>query len=168
MKRVLAIILGGGKGSRLYPLTKMRAKPAVPLAGKYRLIDIPISNCINSDISKMYVLTQFNSASLNRHIAQTYNLKPYSSREYHDRAHPSHDEIFAGLVASIFFMPALAQENLVSNSGSAASAGVVSEVGVSFGGVSVPSLALATALITALLALIVEDNSVSTSTSATN
>ena len=74
MKRVLAIILGGGKGSRLYPLTKMRAKPAVPLAGKYRLIDIPISNCINSDISKMYVLTQFNSASLNRHIAQTYKL----------------------------------------------------------------------------------------------
>jgi len=74
MKRVLAIILGGCKGSRLYPLTKMRAKPAVPLAGKYRLIDIPISNCINSDISKMYVLTQFNSASLNRHIAQTYNL----------------------------------------------------------------------------------------------
>jgi len=74
MKRVLAIILGGGKGSRLYPLTKMRAKPAVPLAGKYRLIDIPISNCINSDISKMYVLTQFNSASLNRHIAQTYYL----------------------------------------------------------------------------------------------
>ena len=76
--------------------------------------------------------------------------------------------IFSGLVASIFFMPALAQENLVSNSGSAASAGVVSEVGVSFGGVSVASLALATALITALLALIVEDNSVSTSTSATN
>ena len=74
MKRVLAIILGGGKGSRLYPLTKMRAKPAVPLAGKYRLIDIPISNCINSGINKMYVLTQFNSASLNRHIAQTYNL----------------------------------------------------------------------------------------------
>ena len=77
--------------------------------------------------------------------------------------------IFAGLVASIFFMPALAQENLVSNSGSAASAGVVSEVGVSFGGVSVASLALATALITALLALMVEDNSsTSTSASATN
>ena len=74
MKRVLAIILGGGKGSRLYPLTKMRAKPAVPLAGKYRLIDIPISNCINSGINKMYVLTQFNSASLNRHIGRTYNL----------------------------------------------------------------------------------------------
>ena len=77
--------------------------------------------------------------------------------------------IFAGLVASIFFMPALAQENLVSNSGSAASAGVVSEVGVSFGGVSVASLALATALITALLAFMVEDNSATTtSTSATN
>ena len=74
MKRVLAIILGGGAGTRLYPLTKMRAKPAVPLAGKYRLIDIPISNCINSDINKMYVMTQFNSASLNRHLSQTYNL----------------------------------------------------------------------------------------------
>ncbi len=74
MKRVLAIILGGGAGTRLYPLTKMRAKPAVPLAGKYRLIDIPISNCINSSINKMYVLTQFNSASLNRHLGQSYNL----------------------------------------------------------------------------------------------
>ena len=74
MKRVLAIILGGGAGTRLYPLTKMRAKPAVPLAGKYRLIDIPISNCINSNINKMYVLTQFNSASLNRHLGQSYNL----------------------------------------------------------------------------------------------
>ena len=76
--------------------------------------------------------------------------------------------IFAGFFASIFFMPALAQENLVSNSGSAASAGVVSEVGVSFGGFSVASLALATALITALLAIIVEDNSATNSTSATN
>jgi len=74
MKRVLAIILGGGAGTRLYPLTKTRAKPAVPLAGKYRLIDIPISNCINSGVNKMYVLTQFNSASLNRHLSQTYNL----------------------------------------------------------------------------------------------
>jgi glucose-1-phosphate adenylyltransferase len=74
MKRVLAIILGGGAGTRLYPLTKMRAKPAVPLAGKYRLIDIPISNCINSEITKIYVLTQFNSASLNRHLTMTYNL----------------------------------------------------------------------------------------------
>lgn len=74
MKRVLAIILGGGAGTRLYPLTKMRAKPAVPLAGKYRLIDIPVSNCINSEVNKIYVLTQFNSASLNRHLTMTYNL----------------------------------------------------------------------------------------------
>ncbi|MCM1983577.1 glucose-1-phosphate adenylyltransferase [Lyngbya confervoides] len=74
MKRVLAIILGGGAGSRLYPLTKERAKPAVPLAGKYRLIDIPVSNCINSDITKIYVLTQFKSASLNRHISRAYNF----------------------------------------------------------------------------------------------
>jgi glucose-1-phosphate adenylyltransferase len=74
MKRVLAIILGGGVGTRLYPLTKLRAKPAVPLGAKYRLIDIPISNCINSEIRRIYVLTQFNSASLNRHIARTYAL----------------------------------------------------------------------------------------------
>ena len=72
MKRVLGIILGGGAGTRLYPLTKLRAKPAVPLAGKYRLIDIPVSNCINSDILKIYVLTQFNSTSLNRHLSRTY------------------------------------------------------------------------------------------------
>src|SRR5678815_5896900 len=74
MKRVLAIILGGGAGTRLYPLTKLRAKPAVPLGAKYRLIDIPISNCINSEIQRIYVLTQYNSASLNRHIARTYHL----------------------------------------------------------------------------------------------
>ena len=74
MKRVLAIILGGGAGTRLYPLTKLRAKPAVPLGAKYRLIDIPISNCINSEIERIYVLTQYNSASLNRHIARTYHL----------------------------------------------------------------------------------------------
>jgi len=72
VKRVLAIILGGGAGTRLYPLTKLRAKPAVPIGAKYRLIDIPISNCINSEIQRIYVLTQFNSASLNRHIARTY------------------------------------------------------------------------------------------------
>jgi len=78
VKRVLAIILGGGAGTRLYPLTKLRAKPAVPLAGKYRLIDIPISNCINSEIQKIYVLTQFNSASLNRHIARTYVMSGFS------------------------------------------------------------------------------------------
>lgn len=77
MKRVLAIILGGGAGTRLYPLTKLRAKPAVPLAGKYRLIDIPVSNCINSDIYKIYVLTQFNSASLNRHISRTYSFSGF-------------------------------------------------------------------------------------------
>ena len=74
MKRVLAIILGGGAGTRLYPLTKLRAKPAVPLGSKYRLIDIPVSNCINSEILKIYVLTQFNSASLNRHLNRSYNF----------------------------------------------------------------------------------------------
>jgi glucose-1-phosphate adenylyltransferase len=78
VKRVLAIILGGGAGTRLYPLTKLRAKPAVPLAGKYRLIDIPISNCINSEIQRIYVLTQFNSASLNRHITRTYGMAGFS------------------------------------------------------------------------------------------
>jgi glucose-1-phosphate adenylyltransferase len=78
VKKVLAIILGGGAGTRLYPLTKLRAKPAVPLAGKYRLIDIPVSNCINSEITKIYVLTQFNSASLNRHLSRTYNFSGFS------------------------------------------------------------------------------------------
>ncbi|WP_310488995.1 glucose-1-phosphate adenylyltransferase [Chamaesiphon sp. VAR_69_metabat_338] len=78
MKKVLAIVLGGGAGTRLYPLTKLRAKPAVPLAGKYRLIDIPVSNCINSEIFKIYVLTQFNSASLNRHLARAYNFSGFS------------------------------------------------------------------------------------------
>ena len=72
--RGAAIILGGGAGTRLYPLTKSRAKPAVPIGGAYRLIDVPMSNCINSGISKIYVLTQFNSTSLNRHLARTYNL----------------------------------------------------------------------------------------------
>jgi len=75
---VLAIILGGGQGSRLYPLTEKRSKPAVPIAGKFRLVDIPISNCINSDIKRMYVLTQFNSASLNRHIKNTYHFSFFS------------------------------------------------------------------------------------------
>lgn len=77
MRTVLAIILGGGRGKRLYPLTRLRAKPAVPLAGKYRLIDIPISNCINSEIHRMYLLTQFNSTSLNRHVGLTYNFSPF-------------------------------------------------------------------------------------------
>ncbi|MDY7394755.1 glucose-1-phosphate adenylyltransferase [Aureibaculum sp. 2210JD6-5] len=76
---VLGIILGGGQGTRLYPLTESRSKPAVPIAGKYRLVDIPISNCINSDIKRMYVLTQFNSASLNRHIKNTYHFSFFSS-----------------------------------------------------------------------------------------
>jgi glucose-1-phosphate adenylyltransferase len=74
----LAVILGGGAGTRLSPLTLMRSKPAVPLGGKYRLIDIPVSNCINSDITRIYVLTQYNSASLNRHISQTYRFSQFS------------------------------------------------------------------------------------------
>jgi glucose-1-phosphate adenylyltransferase len=74
---VLGVIMGGGQGSRLYPLTRDRAKPAVPIAGKYRLIDIPISNCINSGIHKIAVLTQFNSVSLHRHITQTYNFDSF-------------------------------------------------------------------------------------------
>ena len=77
--KVLSIILGGGQGSRLYPLTATRSKPAVPIAGKYRLVDIPISNCINSDIKRMFVLTQFNSASLNKHIKNTYHFSFFSS-----------------------------------------------------------------------------------------
>ncbi len=77
--KVLSIILGGGQGSRLYPLTEKRSKPAVPIAGKYRLVDIPISNCINSEVKRMYVLTQFNSASLNRHIKNTYHFSFFSS-----------------------------------------------------------------------------------------
>lgn len=75
---VLAVILGGGAGTRLYPLTQSRSKPAVPVAGKYRLVDIPISNCMNSGIHRMFVLTQFNSASLNQHIKNTYQFSPFS------------------------------------------------------------------------------------------
>jgi len=78
MKDVLCVIMGGGRGTRLYPLTKERCKPAVPVAGKYRLIDIPISNCINSGFNRIYVLTQFNSESLNRHITKTYELGPFT------------------------------------------------------------------------------------------
>ena len=77
MVNCIAIILGGGAGSRLFPLTLLRSKPAVPLAGKYRLIDVPVSNCINSNINKIFVLTQFNSASLNRHLAHTYLFDSY-------------------------------------------------------------------------------------------
>lgn len=77
--KVLSIILGGGQGTRLYPLTESRSKPAVPIAGKYRLVDIPISNCINSSMKRIFVLTQFNSASLNRHIKNTYHFSFFSS-----------------------------------------------------------------------------------------
>jgi glucose-1-phosphate adenylyltransferase len=76
-KRVLAVIMGGGRGTRLAPLTWERCKPAVPLAGKYRLVDIPISNCINSDINRVFLLTQFNTASLHRHLRRTYNFDPF-------------------------------------------------------------------------------------------
>ena len=78
MRDVLAIILGGGQGSRLFPLTELRSKPAVPIGGKYRLIDIPISNCLHADVRRIFVLTQFNSASLNRHVAQTYRMDLFS------------------------------------------------------------------------------------------
>jgi glucose-1-phosphate adenylyltransferase len=86
INNILGIIMGGGRGTRLYPLTRDRAKPAVPIAGKYRLIDIPISNCINSDIHHIAVLTQFNSVSLHRHITRTYNF---------DAFHPGWVQIWA-------------------------------------------------------------------------
>lgn len=78
MKEVLGLIMGGGRGARLYPLTKLRAKPAVPLAGKYRLIDIPISNCLHAGIDKIAILTQYNSVSLHRHIQRTYARDMFS------------------------------------------------------------------------------------------
>ncbi len=78
MGNVISFVLGGGRGTRLYPLTKYRAKPAVPLAGKYRLIDIPLSNCLNSGLNRIYVLTQFLSVSLHRHIRQTYRFDHFS------------------------------------------------------------------------------------------
>src|SRR5713101_5805627 len=79
MHDVLGIIHGGGQGARLFPLTQTRSKPAVPIGGKYRLIDIPISNCLHADIRRIFVLTQFNSASLNRHISQTYRMDLFSN-----------------------------------------------------------------------------------------
>ena len=78
MQDVLAVVLGGGRGERLFPLTKFRSKPAVPLGGRYRLVDIPISNCLNSGINRIFVLTQFNSASLNKHVAHTYKFDMFS------------------------------------------------------------------------------------------
>ena len=77
MRDVIGLILGGGQGTRLFPLTQFRSKPAVPIGGKYRLIDIPISNCIHSDINRIFVLTQFNSASLHRHISTTYRFDSF-------------------------------------------------------------------------------------------
>ncbi len=77
-QEILSVILGGGAGTRLFPLTATRSKPAVPIAGKYRLVDIPISNCLNSSITRMFVLTMYNSASLNRHIKNTYHFSPFS------------------------------------------------------------------------------------------
>src|SRR6476659_5058439 len=77
--KLLAIILGGGAGNRLFPLTQQRSKPAVPLGGKYRLVDIALSNCINSDVLRTFVLTQYNSASLNRHLAHTYRRSTLSN-----------------------------------------------------------------------------------------
>ncbi len=79
MQDVLSVILGGGRGTRLYPLTKTRSEPAVPIAGKYRLIDIPVSNCLNSGVGRVYVVTQFLSVSLHRHLAATYKFDPFSS-----------------------------------------------------------------------------------------
>ena len=78
VRRVLALVLGGGRGTRLYPLTRDRSKPAVPLGGKYRIIDVPLSNCVNSGVQRIYVLTQFNSVSLHRHIRRTYTFDPFS------------------------------------------------------------------------------------------
>jgi len=78
VQRVLALVLGGGRGTRLFPLTRDRSKPAVPLAGKYRIIDVPLSNCINSGVQRIYVLTQFNSVSLHSHIRRTYTFDPFS------------------------------------------------------------------------------------------
>jgi glucose-1-phosphate adenylyltransferase len=79
MNDVLAVILGGGRGTRLFPLTLQRSKPAVPIAGKYRLIDIPVSNCLNSDMRRIFVLTQYNSESLNKHLTLTYKFDVFSS-----------------------------------------------------------------------------------------
>src|SRR5438093_5501895 len=78
-REVLAIILGGGQGSRLFPLTRHRSKPAVPIGGKYRLIDVPVSNCLHADLRRIFVLTQFNSASLNRHVGQTYRMDLFAN-----------------------------------------------------------------------------------------
>lgn len=116
MNKVLAIILGGGRGTRLYPLTKLRAKPAVPIAGKYRLIDLPVSNCINSGIEKIYVLTQFNSASLNRHIVQTYQFSLFSAGFVEILAAqqtPEHSDWFQGTADAVrHYLPTLCEQKV--------------------------------------------------------
>jgi len=102
--RTLGIILGGGVGKRLYPLTRDRSKPAVPFGGKYRLIDIPISNCINSGISRIAVLTQFNSVSLHRHITRTYNFDPFHSgwvQIWAAEQTPEHTEWYQGTADAV-------------------------------------------------------------------
>jgi glucose-1-phosphate adenylyltransferase len=116
MRDVLAIILGGGRGTRLFPLTQLRAKPAVPIAGKYRLIDIPVSNCINSNVHKIYVLTQFNSASLNRHISQSYPASPFSDGFVEILAAqqtPEHSNWFQGTADAVRqYLPSFLEHNV--------------------------------------------------------
>ncbi len=104
LRSTLAIIMGGGRGTRLFPLTHRRSKPAVPLAGKYRLVDIPISNCINSGLRQVYVLTQFNTESLHRHIGDTYKFDPFSRDFVHILAAqqtPGHDEWYQGTADAV-------------------------------------------------------------------
>lgn len=104
LKSTLTIIMGGGRGTRLFPLTHRRSKPAVPLAGKYRLVDIPISNCINSGLRQIYVLTQFNTESLHRHIGDTYKFDPFSRDFVHILAAqqtPGHDEWYQGTADAV-------------------------------------------------------------------
>lgn len=104
LKDTLAIIMGGGQGSRLFPLTDRRSKPAVPLGGKYRIVDIPISNCINSGIRNMYVLTQFNSESLNRHLANAYKFDHFGENFVHILAAqqtPGHDSWYQGTADAV-------------------------------------------------------------------
>ena len=104
LRSTLAIVMGGGRGTRLFPLTHRRSKPAVPLAGKYRLVDIPISNCINSNLRQVYVLTQFNTESLHRHIGDTYKFDPFSRDFVHILAAqqtPGHDEWYQGTADAV-------------------------------------------------------------------
>lgn len=104
LKSTLSIIMGGGRGTRLFPLTHRRSKPAVPLAGKYRLVDIPISNCINSGLRQIYILTQFNTESLHRHIGDTYKFDPFSRdfvRILAAQQTPGHDEWYQGTADAV-------------------------------------------------------------------